>query len=224
MGSPNILFWIGPLLQPDFLILTISPLLSPFSLFRIKKEKFLSDIYPQKRLFIEQADKPNADTEGIICRLSIFFSIFATFWKSWTPGESNIWENVGEDTRIEQGIKGHFSSIKHPISMTTVFIATTTVFIAPGCRIHPIRRRSPRQWRRSSREKTAHLTAATDMCPYFPSRKPLTEKGISQISRCFSLIFYNKHLRLIIDHTSYYHFFTYCLLKYPALHDKRLST
>lgn len=135
----------------------------------------------------------------MICRLSIYFPVFATFGKSRTPGESNIWEDIGDDTGMRQGIKGLFLNIRHFAPMTTVFIAATTVFIAPSCRVHPIRRRSSWQWRRSSRKFSAQLTATIVFFLYFPTWKPLTQKGITGVFRDFLSDLYNKYLCWIIN-------------------------
>ena len=135
----------------------------------------------------------------MICRLSIYFPVFATFGKSRTPGESNIWEDIGDDTGMRQGIKGLFLNIRHFAPMTTVFIAATTVFIAPSCRVHPIRRRSSWQWRRSSRKFSAQLTATIVFFLYFPTWKPLTPKGITGVFRDFLSDLYNKYLCWIIN-------------------------
>jgi len=67
-----------------------------------------------------------------------------------------------EGKGILPGFEGSFQGNR-------TLISTTTVFIAPGCRIHSIRSRTSWRWRRSLGGKTAHLTGMASQRHYFRS-------------------------------------------------------
>ena len=129
-----------------------------FFYFKWKTGRFQIDLYTPERYFSWHTYKQPAWIMKKAYRLSIFLPEFLTFLQSLTSVESDIRRNKEESRGIWESIWGYFQGFRHPVSVTTVFIAVKTDFIAPGCRLPLIQRRSSWQRRPSSREKTAHLT------------------------------------------------------------------
>ena len=104
---------------------------------------FQIDFYMPERYFSWRTYKQPAWIMKKACRLSIFLPEFLTFLQSLTSVESDIRRNKEESRGIWESIWGYFQGFRHSVSVTTVFTAMTTVFVAVNCRVHLI-------WKRSS--------------------------------------------------------------------------
>ena len=150
---------------------------------------FQIDFYMPERYFSWHTYKQTAWVMKTACRLSIFLPEFLTFLQSLTSVESDIRRNKEESRGIWESIWGYFQGFRHSVSVTTVFTAMTTVFVAVRCRVHLIWKRSSWQWRRSSGEKTAHLTGKSLPKTLFGIRKNClrirSRRELRPFSRCF---------------------------------------
>ena len=106
-------------------------------------------------------------------------------WYTSTPGESDIRGNKRESQGIWKEIRGYFQGFRHPVSVTTVFIALATVFVVMTTVFMQGELRTSEPWRRSSWEFSAHLAENTSGNVCCRCWRNLLERWFWQLFSCF---------------------------------------